>query len=371
MKLSKRKTVFVALSGGVDSAVSALLLKKQGFNVVGVYMKNWSGDDYGLQDDCPYKQDLKDVEKIAKNLNIPYRVYNFEKEYYQKVIEYFFSEYSKGRTPNPDVMCNKEIKFSLFLDKALEDGADFIATGHYVRKESKEINDKIVFNLLKGVDENKDQSYFLYLITQNQLKKSFFPIGNLTKRKVRNIAKDNNISVADKPDSQGICFVGEINVQDFLRQKIKSHLGDIIDIETGEKKGVHDGVEFFTIGQREGLKIGGAKEPYYVVKKDYQKNILYVAMGRNNKYLFNNKVFLEDFHLIRDDLDTNYILNSSNLKASIRYRHNPEKVKLSKFKDKLLAEFEKPQRAVTPGQSLVVYEGDVCLGGGVICDINF
>ncbi len=364
-----KKTVFVALSGGVDSAVSALLLKKQGFNVVGVYMKNWSKEEYGLQDDCPYKKDLEDVKNICKTLGIEFMVFNFEKEYNQKVIEYFFSEYKKGRTPNPDVMCNKEIKFSLFLDKALEKGADLIATGHYVRKRSFQKKGKIIYQLLKGLDSNKDQSYFLHILTQEQLEYSLFPVGDLQKSEVRKIARQNKIPVADKPDSQGICFIGKIDVQEFLRSKIARHKGDIIDIDTGVKLKEHDGVEFFTIGQREGLKIGGAKMPYYVVDKDYKNNILYVAMGRNNKHLFKKTLKLENLHLI-DETMTDQDLKSMDLTGSIRYRHIPEKLTIDFNGLDIVVNFAKAQRAITPGQSLVLYENEVCLGGGVIGEIS-
>jgi len=233
MKSEEKKKVFVGLSGGVDSAVSAYLLKEQGYDVTGVYMKNWSGDEFGIQADCPWEEDQKDAEAVCKHLGIPFRSLNFEKQYREKVVEYFFSEYEKGRTPNPDVMCNKEIKFKLFLEKAMDEGADFIATGHYARKlEVDGVN-----KMLKGVDSNKDQTYFLYNLTQSQLDKVLFPVGEIEKPEVRRIAEKAGLPNAKKPDSQGICFIGEINVLKFLMSKIPVKEGDIIDIDSGKVVG--------------------------------------------------------------------------------------------------------------------------------------
>lgn len=347
------KTVFVAISGGVDSATSAFLLKEQGYNLVGVYMKNWSGDEYGIQADCPWEQDQKDAESVCDFLGIPFRSYNFEKSYRAQVVQYFFDEYKAGRTPNPDVMCNKEIKFKLFLHKALEQGADLIATGHYARVK-KEKN----FELHMGVDSNKDQTYFLNQITQEQLAKTLFPIGHLPKTKVREIAISANIPVAKKKDSQGICFIGEINVQEFLRQRIEKHQGEIIDIETGEVVGAHDGVEFYTIGQREGLKLGGFNKPYFLCEKDKEKNIIYVAKGKDNQHLFKSKFKFTDLHWISGEPKT------TELSASIRYRHKPQTGSLNLVEQTF--EFDSPQRAIAPGQSVVFYLGAQCLGGAII-----
>lgn len=343
------KKVFVGLSGGVDSAVSAALLKEQGYDVTGVYMKNWSGDDYGIQADCPWEQDQKDAEAICLHLGIEFRSFNFEKEYREKVVEYFFSEYEKGRTPNPDVMCNKEVKFKLFLEKSLQEGADFIATGHYARN----IDNK----LFKGVDSNKDQTYFLYNLTHEQLSHTLFPIGHLKKPEVREIAKKLKLPNAEKPDSQGICFIGEINVLKFLMSRIPEKKGEIRDIDTNTIVGEHKGVYFYTVGQRDGLGIGGLKEPYFVVDKDIENNILYVGMGTNHPSLFKSEVELESLHLINSHSNLD-----SDLEASVRYRRKPQKGKLSGNK----FTFDEVERAVTSGQSLVLYRGDECLGGGVI-----
>ena len=361
MESNSKQKVFVAMSGGVDSSVSAALLKEQGYDVTGVYMKNWSGDDFGIQGDCPWQADQDDAESVCKKLGVPFRSFNFEKEYRERVVEYFFAEYKAGRTPNPDVMCNKEIKFHLFLEKAIEEGADLIATGHYVRRTKG----NGVFKLLKGVDENKDQSYFLYNITQEQLSKSLFPIGHLQKSEVRELAKKFDLPVADKPDSQGICFIGEIDVQEFLRARIKPHKGDIVDIDSGKKVGEHDGVEFFTLGQREGIGVGGREEPYFVVDKDGEKNILYVGMGKKHPKLFEDMVRIGNLHLINDSLSIEDLVGKD-LSASARYRQKPQNCILSIDGKIITAKFNEAQRAVTPGQSLVIYDGEECLGGEVI-----
>lgn len=357
----ENKTVFVGLSGGVDSAVSACLLKEQGFNVVGVFMKNWSGDDYGLQSECPWETDQKDAEAVCQKIGIEFRSFNFEKEYRSKVVEYFFNEYSKGRTPNPDVMCNKEIKFKLFLEKALSMGADYIATGHYAIREDDKNG---IAHMYKGVDSNKDQTYFLYNLTGEQLQKVLFPVGNLEKHEVRKLAEKFNLPNAKKPDSQGICFIGEINVLKFLMNRIPEKMGDILDIDTGEKVGEHNGIYFHTIGQRGGLGIGGQQTPYYVVAKDIGKNILYVGHGHNHKAMMKTDIFLENLHLI--NMDVNQVLSKDNLSASIRYRHKAEPGRFLEVDGKFLFRFDNPQRAPSSGQSLVIYNDNECLGGGVI-----
>jgi len=356
--LNNKIKIFVALSGGVDSAVTTALLVEQGYNVTGVFMKNWSGDEFGIQADCPWEKDQKDAEAVCKKLNIPFRSFNFEKEYKEKVVEYFFSEYKAGRTPNPDVMCNREIKFGIFLTKAKELGADYIATGHYARVRQNEATKE--FELLKGLDSNKDQSYFLCELTQEQLKYSMFPIGEYTKPEIRKLAEEFDLPVAQKPDSQGICFVGEINVAKFLRSNIDIHPGEIVDIDSKKTVGKHDGVEFYTIGQREGLHIGGSKEPYFVVSKDKNENIVFVAMGRDNAHLFSNQLKYDDI------LWVNKIENIElkNLTASIRYRGNAEKGEIDIKNNKFT--FSTQQRAVTEGQKIVFYENDILRASATI-----
>lgn len=361
--------VFVGMSGGVDSSVAAALLVEQGYDVTGVFMKNWSGDNYGIQADCPWEQDQADAMAVCEQLGIPFRTFNFEKEYRAKVVEYFFDEYRKGRTPNPDVMCNKEIKFDIFLKKAQEEGADMIATGHYARVQTlepatsnqKPVSDgQPVFNLLKGVDENKDQSYFLYTLNQERLSKTMFPIGHLTKPDLRKKAKELGLKTADKPDSQGICFIGEINVYKFLRANIPTKHGEIRDVDNDEIVGEHDGVWFYTIGQREGLGIGGQATPYFVVDKDIENNVLYVGHGNDHPRMFRREVKLENLHLI----DPSFNLDGQGLSAAARYRQKPQNGILDA--ENLTFTFNEPQRAITSGQSLVIYAGGKCVGGGII-----
>jgi tRNA-specific 2-thiouridylase len=351
--------VFVAMSGGVDSSVAAALLKDEGYDITGVFMKNWSGDDFGIQADCPWEKDQKDVENVCTQLGITFRSFNFEKEYRERVVEYFFNEIRAGRTPNPDVMCNKEIKFGIFLEKSLGMGADMIATGHYA---CVEFDEKLKqFKLLKGIDSNKDQSYFLNQLTQEQLSKTLFPIGKYEKSEVRKLAGKYQLSVASKPDSQGICFIGEINVAQFLRANVQVHKGEIIDKDSGNVVGEHDGIEFYTIGQREGLNIGGAKEPYFVIGKDKQANILYVAMGKTNPLLYSKEVKFTELH----EICTDTLKDGENIEASIRYRQKPASGKIDLINSKFV--FDEAQRAVAEGQSIVFYKGNECLGSGVIC----
>ncbi len=352
--MNSPKKVYVALSGGVDSSVSAALLKQEGYDVTGVFMKNWSGDDFGIQAECPWEVDQQDADAVCKKLGIPFKSYNFEKQYRDKVIGYFVEELAAGRTPNPDVMCNKEIKFKLFLERALADGAELIATGHYVRRIFNQITKE--FELHKAVDASKDQSYFLNNITQEQLSKSHFPVGHMLKSEVRKLALEFGLPVAKKPDSQGICFVGEINVKEFIKAQLPEKQGEIIDVDSKKVVGKHNGVQFYTIGQREGIGIGGAGEPYYVVDKDKKTNTLIVAKGKNNPELFRQRVNFGTVHHINS-------YPGKKISAAIRYRQKPGDGVFTKPNE---FRFKEPQRAVSSGQSIVFYEHTRVLGGAVI-----
>ena len=357
MTKKSQKTVVVGMSGGVDSSVTAALLQEQGYSVVGVYMKNWSDDfgDYG----CTWAQDAEDARKVAQTLEIPFYVWNFEKEYYHHVVEYFLKEYEAGRTPNPDILCNSEIKFKVFLDKALALGADFVATGHYARV--KEVSG--AFQLLKGIDPNKDQSYFLYRLTQKQLSKTLFPIGEFQKSEVREMARKFKLPTHAKKDSQGICFIGQIDVMQFLREHIKAKAGEIVTT-TGHKIGNHTGLPYYTIGQREGIGVGG-DGPYYVVGKDFKSNQLLVTNDKDDPQLWKNTFNVSE-------LSWTNVAPQFPLKAGvgIRYNHKDYPAVITQNVDgSLNIEFEDVQRAITPGQSAVVYNGDILVGGGVINEV--
>ena len=337
--------VYVGMSGGVDSSLTAALLVEQGYDVTGVYMKNWTQDLPGLK--CPWADDLADAKRVAVQLGIDFKVFDFENDYKHKVVDYMIEEYKMGRTPNPDIMCNQEVKFSLFLDAALEDGADMIATGHYACVEDG------VLKLAK--DANKDQTYFLYRVTGEALQKTLFPLGGFTKPEVRDMAKERGLYTAAKKDSQGICFVGQIGIRDFLRQYVTPVPGDIIDKQTGKAIGRHDGAIFYTLGQRHGLDVGGGL-PYYVVGKDMDKNEVYVTRDLSDSELWKETIELTAVHWINDaPADGEYM---------IRVRHRAPLVKAQLTGTTLrLAE---QQRAVTAGQSVVIYDGDICLGGGIV-----
>lgn len=374
-KKRENKTVFVAMSGGVDSSVAASLLQKEGYFVVGVYMKCWS--DNSFEGASCFKEDMEDARQVASKLNIPFKVFDFESEYRAKVMDYFFSEYKKGRTPNPDVECNHEIKFGLFLKKAKEMGADMIATGHHVRSQIDADKEGFIscieadqrrlnlsnhqVKLLKGVDENKDQSYFLWTLGQNKLRECLFPIGEYTKDEVRKEAKKLDLSTHDKPDSTGICFVGEVDVQEFLKRNIGTNPGPIID-HRGEKLGTHQGLWFYTLGQRQGIGIGGGI-PYYVYQKDVENNALKVVpKGLERKYLYKSELTASDVNWISDR--PRFPLKC---KAKIRYLQPEQDCGVADIDhDRVRVVFDEPQRAITPGQSVVFYDGDMVLGGGII-----
>jgi len=348
-----KKVVYAGLSGGVDSSAAAALLKEKGHQVVGVYMKNWTQDLPGFP--CPWMEDYQDAKRVAVKLGIEFKVYDFEKEYKQKVVEYMIEEYQAGRTPNPDIMCNQEVKFKLFLDAALEDGADMIATGHYARtKDGK---------LLTAANPDKDQTYFLYRVSEDALKKSLMPIGNYkTKDEVRSIAKKYDLSTASKKDSQGICFVGKIGIKDFLSNYIAAEAGSIID-SNGKIIGQHDGAVFYTIGQRHGLNVGGGL-PFYVSGKNMDKNEIYATTDLDDENLWTTEFTITNTHWINNRPDENF-----QCMARTRYRAPLVDCKLQSI-ERTTAKviLSQPIRAITPGQSAVFYVDDLVLGGGIVAD---
>ncbi len=352
--------VIVGMSGGVDSSVSALLLMQQGYQVEGLFMKNWEEDDD--TEYCTARQDLADAQAVCDRLGIHLHKANFAAEYWDNVFEHFLSEYRAGRTPNPDILCNREIKFRAFLDYALELGADAIATGHYVRRADRDGHTL----LLKGLDNNKDQSYFLHAVGEQELSRSLFPVGELEKHEVRAIAEQHQLATFNKKDSTGICFIGERRFRDFLKQYIPAQPGDI-ESEDGKVIGRHSGLMYHTIGQRQGLGIGGLKNaddaPWYVIEKDLSRNILIVGQGNDNPGLFSEALSVDTVYWINDDP----ALVPDKLRAKVRYRQADQPCTLQRKPDGgYHVLFDEPQRAVTPGQSIVFYDQDVCLGGGII-----
>jgi len=338
--------IFVGMSGGVDSSLTAALLVEQGHDVTGVYMKNWTQDLPGMI--CPWADDLADAKRVAVHLGIPFKVYDFQAEYKQKVVDYMIREYQAGRTPNPDIMCNQEVKFKLFLEAALEDGADMIATGHYARVENGK--------LLIAADTNKDQTYFLYRVTREALEKTLFPLGEFTKPQVREMAGERGLITAGKKDSQGICFVGSVGIKEFLSQFVTAEPGEVIDRDSHEVIGHHEGAIYYTIGQRHGLNLGGGL-PYYVVGKDMDKNQVYVSRNLNDESLWKSEVKLSDIHWIAD-------VPSESDELLVRFRHRGPLVSASIRDDTLI--LHDAQRAVTSGQSAVIYRGSEVLGGGIV-----
>lgn len=361
MSEKKDIRVVVGMSGGVDSSVTALLLKEQGYDVVGVFMKNW--DDTDADGICTATEDYHDVALVAEKIGIPYYSINFEKEYWDRVFTYFLDEYKKGRTPNPDVMCNKEIKFKAFLDYATELGADYVATGHYAQV-SKDENG--VTHLLRGKDKTKDQTYFLNQLSQEQLSKVMFPLGHLDKKDVRKMAEEAELSTAAKKDSTGICFIGERNFKDFLMNYLPARPGQMKTLE-GEVKGQHDGLMYYTIGQRQGLGIGGgsaSNEPWFVVGKELDTNTLFVGQGFHHDHLYATSLKASDLSFTTNEPKPEVLKCT----AKFRYRQEDVGVTVHFKKDgkEAWVEFDEPARAITPGQAIVFYDGEECLGGGTI-----
>ena len=388
------KRVVVGLSGGVDSSVAAYLLKEQGYEVIGMFMKNWHDDTVTLSTECPWLDDSNDAMIVAQQLGIPFQAIDLSKEYKERIVDYMFAEYKRGRTPNPDVLCNREIKFDVFLNTALKLGADFVATGHYCRKGEIEKEGKTTYRLLAGKDPNKDQSYFLCQLTQAQLSKALFPIGELLKPEVRAIAKKAGLATADKKDSQGLCFVGKVHLPDFLQQRLEPKKGKVIEVpmeasvfrngfstdelaqmskpflftpDLGEVVGEHNGAHYYTIGQRRGLNIGGFEKPLFVIGTDTDKNLIYMGMGEDHPGLYRKGLFIPqtDEHWVRNDLKLEEGENRK-YSARIRYRQPLEPCTLHKREEGVYIIFDRPQRSITPGQFAAWYEGEELIGSGVI-----
>lgn len=391
--------VVVGLSGGVDSSVAAYLLQQQGHEVIGLFMKNWNDSEFTLEDECPWVEDSNDALLIAQKLNIPYQVIDLSEIYKERIVDYMFHEYESGRTPNPDVLCNREIKFDIFLKTALSLGADKVATGHYARVHSLNNEGQTIYQLLAGIDSNKDQSYFLCQLNQYQLSKTLFPIGNLTKPEVRQIASEIGLVTANKKDSQGLCFIGKIRLPDFLQQKLKPKKGNLVEIfsdnpiykkeeqsfstkkeeliylstpfqytiEDGKVIGEHSGAHYYTIGQRKGLGIGGHIEPCFVLDTDVQNNTIYVGEGKNHPGLFRKALFIDqkEVHWVREDLQMK-IGETMRVRVRIRYRQSLQEAVLYQFEEGIFIEFENLQSAITRGQFAAWYVEDELIGSGVI-----
>jgi tRNA-uridine 2-sulfurtransferase len=393
------KRVVVGLSGGVDSSVAAYLLQQQGYEVIGLFMKNWHDDSVTISNDCPWLEDSNDALLVAEKLGIPFQTVDLSEEYKEKIVDYMFNEYEKGRTPNPDVLCNREIKFDVFMKIALSLGADFVATGHYCRKGEIQVDGKKVYQLLAGTDNNKDQSYFLCQLSQEQLAKSLFPIGELTKPEVREIAAEMDLVTAEKKDSQGLCFIGKVRLPEFLQQKLQPKEGQIIQIDKGNQEynyikqsglsveqellfdarkidykpemgkvvGKHQGAHYFTTGQRKGLNVGGTTDPLFIIATDVLTNTIYTGLGSQHPGLFKKALFVEksEVHWIRTDLA---LANGETMEvqARIRYRQPLQKAMLHQFDQGMYIAFEEPQSAITEGQFVAWYLEDELVGSGVI-----
>ena len=393
------KRVIIGLSGGVDSSVAAYLLKEQGYEVIGLFMKNWHDDSVTISNECPWLDDSNDAMLVAEKLGIPFQTVDLSEQYKERIVDYMFAEYEKGRTPNPDVLCNREIKFDVFMKIALELGADYVATGHYCRKGVIEKGNKELYQLLAGADVNKDQSYFLCQLSQEQLSKALFPIGELTKPEVREIATKLDLVTAEKKDSQGLCFIGKVKLPDFLQQQLKPKEGVIVevpkeqdvfnDVETefnsteeklkylsrkieykisdGKIVGKHQGAHYFTKGQRKGLAVGGTVEPLFVIDTDVEENVIYTGQGKEHPGLFKKALFVSnaELHWIREDLKLQ-IDETMEVLARIRYRQPLQKAILHKVDSGLYVEFKEFQSAITEGQFVAWYIDDELIGSGVI-----
>lgn len=389
-----KKRVVVGLSGGVDSSVAAYLLQQEGYEVIGLFMKNWHDDSVTISNECPWLEDSNDALLVAEKLGIPFQTVDLSEQYQEKIVDYMFSEYEKGRTPNPDVLCNREIKFAVFLEIALSLGADYVATGHYCQKRTTEIDGKPLYHLIAGADNNKDQSYFLCQLSQEQLAKSLFPIGALTKPEVREIATEMELVTAEKKDSQGLCFIGKVRLPEFLQQKLQPKEGQIIQIDKnhpiyaaseeaetlaslshkitytpdmGKVVGKHQGAHYFTLGQRKGLNVGGTTEPLFVIATDVVTNTIYTGLSSNHPGLFRRGLFIDasETHWIRTDLALS-VGESKEVMARIRYRQPLQKATLQQEEKGMYVIFDEPQSAITEGQFVAWYQEDELLGSGVI-----
>lgn len=395
------KRVVVGLSGGVDSSVAAYLLKEQGYEVIGMFMKNWHDDSVTISDECPWLEDSNDALLVSQKLGIPFHVIDLSKEYKERIVDYMFNEYEQGRTPNPDVLCNREIKFDIFHKAAKKLKADFVATGHYCQKEVIKKEDKEIYRLLAGKDKSKDQSYFLCQLTQDQLSRALFPIGGLLKSQVRGIASKLDLVTANKKDSQGLCFVGKVRLPEFLQQQLKPRIGNVVEISyndrnylnnpaagingdpiedlvkitspyqyqmaDGEIIGDHNGAHYYTIGQRKGLSIGGKPEPLFVIGTDTTENIIYAGLGENHPGLYRKGLFVtkDDVHWVRNDMKM-IPGQSRKFLARIRYRQALQKATVFMEDPGMYVIFDDPQRGITPGQFVAWYDGEELIGSGVI-----